>query len=375
MSDLSHPPVRGIAARLSGVSPIDEAAESWVRRLQMGLSVDEEVEFAGWLVADDRHEASLRKYQTAWDRFAPMAGAVTDGCALDSKRYISAAPLSRDVGSTEKNRAFAGSSVFYRWIMPAAGLAATFALLLAVLMQRHVSSAGTAIALLPPCEQRTLADGSVVELNRGATITVQFTEAERRVRLERGEAIFNVTKNPNRPFIVIAGGVEVRAVGTAFEVRLGSNVVEVVVTEGKVHLDDRPEGNGGLVMLTTTDRTPRDPWPGGPFLTAGQKALVTLTPGAPPPQVTILTPAEIEARLAWQPKMLDFDDTPLSVIVAEFNRRNPVRLVVKDAVIADRRMTATFRSDNLEAFVRLIESNIGVHAERLNDTEIALVRR
>lgn len=351
--------MRGFFIRVSGVSPIDEAAESWVNRLQAGLSVDEEVEFAEWLDADIRHEASWRKYQATWDRFAPMAG---------------------DFLPRKKPNAEFAKRIPHRWIMPAAGLAAAVALLLAVLAPRRASSvapssAGASIVLLAPCEQRTLADGSVVELNRGAAITVQFTDGERRVGLERGEATFTVAGNPNRPFIVVAGAVEVRAVGTAFNVRFDSGVVEVVVTEGKVHLDDRPRSKGGVAVPAMTARSPRESEPSGTFLTAGQSALVTLAPGTPPPQVTNLTPAEIEARLAWQPKLLDFDDAPLSAIVAEFNRRNPVRLVVKDSVIADRRMTATFRSDNLEAFVRLIESNIGVHAERLNDSEIALVRR
>jgi transmembrane sensor len=113
----------------------------------------------------------------------------------------------------------------------------------------------------------------------------------------------------------------------------------------------------------------------GTLVVAGQVALVALTPLAPPPEVTTLTTEELEQRLAWQPRMLDFDDAPLSAIVAEFNRRNPVRLVIDDPIVANRRMTASFRSDNLDAFVRLLESNIGVQARHVGPAEIVLGRK
>src|SRR5688500_14994795 len=79
-------------------------------------------------------------------------------------------------------------------------------------------------------ETRTLPDGSVVELNAGAELALEFNSALRRVTLVRGEAHFQVTKNPERPFVVRAGNAEVRAVGTAFAVQLGTGLVDVLVT-------------------------------------------------------------------------------------------------------------------------------------------------
>jgi ferric-dicitrate binding protein FerR (iron transport regulator) len=90
-------------------------------------------------------------------------------------------------------------------------------------------------------------------------------------------------------------------------------------------------------------------------------------------EVTTLSHAEIEARLAWQPRLLDFTSAPLSEIVAEFNRRNPVRLTLGDASLACLRLSATFRSDNVEGFVRLMASDFGMRAERRGAAEITLV--
>jgi len=221
--------------------------------------------------------------------------------------------------------------------------------------------------LLPLCELRTLEDGSVVELNRGAAITVDFTVGERRVQLVRGEAHFKVAKDAARPFLVRAGRVETRAVGTAFDVRFDSSAVEVVVTEGTV--------------AVATDQGARALSPGpGPaasvtLLNAGERTLVSLAPFAPAPVVATLTSDELETRLAWKPKLLDFDDVPLAVVVAEFNQRNPVHLTVADPSLGALRLTASFRSDNMDGFVRLMEANYGVAVAVRGRTEIVLRRR
>ena len=104
-------------------------------------------------------------------------------------------------------------------------LALAAAAAVAVMLVRPAKTIAPAVAAPPVfaarIEQRTLEDGSVVEsLNRGAEIAVNFTPGERRVALLKGEANFEVAKNKERPFIVSAGGVDVRAVGTAFNVRL-----------------------------------------------------------------------------------------------------------------------------------------------------------
>lgn len=345
MRDSTRRPATGALPGTSGAPSANQAAEGWVRRMQTGLTLEEEMELADWLAADPQHEICLRKYQAAWDRFAPLV----DTIAPDSR--FEPDPAARPGRRSRR----------LRWIIPALGMAASITLLLLfVSRERAPSVTPTAPFQLPAlCEQRTLPDGSVVELNRGARITVHFTEAERGVTLDQGEATFTVAKNPLRPFVVTAGAVGVRAVGTEFNVRFDPRMVEVLVTEGKVRIENGAANTAGGEESTT--------------LTAGQKMSFGGNPSSPPPQVATLTPAQVDAHLAWRPKLLDFDDAPLSAIIAEFNRRNSVRLVITDSVIADRRMTATFRSDNLEGFVRLLEANIGVRALQSGENEIALV--
>jgi transmembrane sensor len=210
-----------------------------------------------------------------------------------------------------------------------------------------------------------LDDGSVVELNAGAKVEVKFTPQERHVRLVRGEALFTVAKNPTRPFIVNADKVAVRAVGTAFSVQLDRAEVSVLVTEGKVRLDD--------VGAVGAEGSPREI----SHLVAGQQAVVSTgaaSGSAGSCQVRDFTPAEIERALAWQGLRLEFVDMPLRDVVAEFNRYNVRKLAVGDAATGNILVGGNFRADNLDSFVRLLDLGFGVTASPRGQ-EIVLWRR
>jgi transmembrane sensor len=113
------------------------------------------------------------------------------------------------------------------------------------------------------------------------------------------------------------------------------------------------------------------------FLTAGQQAIVALHPSVPTavPAATVrindVTPAQIEHALAWQGLRLEFQEMRLGDVVAEFNRYNRRKLVVRDGAAAAIVVGGSFRADNAEAFVRLLESSFGVTARAEGD-EIVL---
>jgi len=330
---------------------IERAAARWVLRRDRGLTASEQDEFSQWLAADPRHGEALALHRWGWDELDRLTGLQTSLGAVPDPDLFAPRTSAR--------------AKILRWFAPVA-LAAAVAVLFYFNANPAIGPAlpvaaiatPTPSPLAAPCERQTLDDGSVVELNRGASIEVAFTAAERRVRLVRGEANFTVAKNPARPFIVSAGGVDVRAVGTVFNVRLDRAAVEVVVSEGRVKVDPP----AGTPAHTET------------LLSVGQSAVVSLASASPLPHVATLSTAEVEARLAWQPRLLDFTAAPLTEIVAGFNRRNPVQLVVDDPDLAAVRLSASFRSDNVEGFVRLMESDFGMKAEWRGEREIVLRR-
>ena len=278
-----------------------------------------------------------------------------------TRHEISAAWAGVDTSATGRG----APSLFRRWRWP---LAAAAAVALSVATY-HFGTLSAPQPLGPGT--RVLADGTVVELNGDAVIISDYSATERRVRLERGEAHFTVTKDQARPFTVTAAGVAVRAVGTAFNVRLAGAAVEVLVTEGQVRLQPPPApvtsestGPAPLAVPAVAER----------MLAARQRAVVGTTPSAAAPEIATLTPGEIERVLAWQHRLLDFTATPLGDIVTAFNRRNATQLVLADPGLAALRVSASLRSDNVLGFVKLLETGFGVRAERRGDSEILLSR-
>ena len=336
-----------------------QAATEWTLRHDRGLTATEQDEFSVWLAADARHRTAWAEARWGWDEFDRLAGlqssvhAVPDPDLLLPGHLAPArsrplAPLVRF--ALPLLAAAVVVLAFILWTKPPAGVADPVR-----------PSAPASIALI---EQRELDDGSTLTLNRGAVVTEHFTPGERRMRLERGEAHFTVAKDASRPFIVEAGGVAVRAVGTAFNVRLDPSRVEVLVTEGKVQVDDAVRG--GSLLGAIVDGQP-------PVLGAGKSVSVALAPSAAP-QVVTVSEAEIAQQLAWQPRLLDFTDAALEDIVAAFNRHNPVHLTLGDDALRAMRLSATFRSDNVEGFVRLMESDFGLRAEWRDEQHIVLHR-
>ena len=343
--------------------PVIEAAAAWAVKHDRGLTATEQDEFSAWLAAAPAHRAAFAEARWGWEELDRVVGLQTSVHAVPDPDLLSPRHNAwAKAGSSQPRRRG------LRIALPVA-LALAAAVVVGLFLTRPAAVpandelAGSAhtLALI---EQRDLSDGSLIELNRGAVVTEHFTAGQRLVRLVRGEAHFKVAKDAARPFVVEAGGVAVRAVGTAFNVRLGAASVEVLVTEGKVQVDDAVRGRS--LLGAQVDGQP-------PVLVAGQSATVDLAPTAVP-QVTTVSEVEMAQRLAWQPRLLDFTDAPMAEIVAEFNRRNPVRLVLDDAALEQMRLSAAFRSDNVDGFVRLMESDFGLRAESRENGDIVLRR-
>jgi transmembrane sensor len=203
-----------------------------------------------------------------------------------------------------------------------------------------------------------LKDGSKVTLNTGSRIRVDLTRKERRIDLAAGEAFFDVAKDPSRPFIVRAGGKRIVAVGTQFSVRNDGGSVQVVVTEGVVRLED-----ADAVLPNATKRVPD----AGVMLTAG--AIARTTAGN-----IVIQPASLsqaEELLSWRTGYVVFRETALADAVAEFNRYNERKIVIRDPRVAAMRLTGRYRANNFEGFVRLLQESFPIRAQNSSD-EIVL---
>jgi len=195
-------------------------------------------------------------------------------------------------------------------------------------------------------ETRTLADGSIVELRPGAEILVEYGPSSRRVVLLAGEVHFQVTKDAARPFVVVASGVEVRAVGTAFSVDLGKRAVDVLVTEGRVAVTSPP---------ATVEATPAVA-----MVDAGQGTTVSLeVAGAA--AVRSVPSGERRERLNWRVPLLEFSGTPLAEAIPMFNRHGRRHLVL-DPALGRLQLSGTLRADDTDSLFILLRNEFGIIA-------------
>lgn len=229
-------------------------------------------------------------------------------------------------------------------------------------------------AIVSAPDRQVLSDGSVVELKPGASVVVEFSETIRKVRLQRGEAHFQVAKNAARPFIVVVGDLEVRAVGTAFSVELGSMVVEVLVTEGEVAVEKSAEP----VRPPPDVSLPTSP-PVAPQtlarLPAGNRVLVDLNLKASPTLAVVpVSLSEANQRLAWRAPRVDFSGASLVEVIAVFNQHARVKISIGDQALTRVELSGVLRADNVDSLLQLLADEFKIVAVQTTDGIVLRVR-
>ncbi|MBL9186610.1 MAG: FecR domain-containing protein [Opitutaceae bacterium] len=331
---------------------IESQAAAWLVRRDGGMTATEAAEFARWCASDPRHTAAVQGIESTWAAFDRPSTMGRTGLLRDELRALDARARRR-------------------WRARGAAAMVSVACGLALYLGIQRSNTHDTVAVIPTVataahvsgpERQMLSDGSVVEFKPGATITVAFSEERRVVILRNGEAHFSVTPNPQRPFIVEAGSVKIRAVGTAFAVQLGGTEVEVLVTEGKVTVAS-PSVEMAGTATSRTDSVPIASPDIFPLVSAGQRTSVPLLPTTTIAPVLTISPAELAERLSWRVPRLEFSETTVSDAIALFGHHSPVRLRAADGEVAAMRVTGVFRSDNIDGFVRALETSLGLRAE------------
>ncbi|MDB6170057.1 MAG: anti-FecI sigma factor, FecR [Verrucomicrobia bacterium] len=319
---------------------LEEIAATWVARRDAGLTPREAAELASWQ-AEPAHAAAFAGQEAVWSALARP------------RRLGAGEDLKSEIGVLVKRRRRRRAAKIV------SGSAAL--LLLGVFWWSSsrpvpVTPAPRSVVLL--ARHETLPDGSVIEAPADTVFTVDFSDAFRRVHLGRGEALFTVAKNKARPFIVDAGGVEVRAVGTAFSVALRAAQVAVLVTEGRVSVDQPGSANAPSATPGLPAR------PAIAFVDAGQQVVVNLVATAGAPTVAPVATAEVAERLAWRNPRVEFSGATLREVVEVINRYSDARFVIVDPSIEGQSLSGLFRADDTELFQQALQTSFGIEAER-----------
>jgi len=301
-------------------SPHD-AAIDWVVRMKEGaLSRKEQAAFDAWLAGDPAHAAA---YNDIEQLSADLSGLCLPGEAKPAR-----------VSSRKLHLAAAAAIA-----ATAALIALTFGDLSAFLLSDYDTGTGETRQLI-------LEDGSRVELNAKSAIALHFTPTQRRLTLLRGEAWFDVTPNPERPFAVEAMGGTVTALGTSFDIAVERDETRVTVTLHRVAV-----ASGGRETIVAEGQ---------------QSTFARGTPARTP------APADVARLTAWRRGKLIVADEPLGDVLTMLGRyRHGLVYCLRPAICA-RRVSGVFSMDNPLQTLSEIETSLGLSAFRLSNYLIVL---
>ncbi len=313
---------------------IEEEAFEWVaRKHARGLNDAETRRLHAWLEAHTRHHGAYARAMAIYNAINLANTASPAGLPLQSRRSLItygalAACLAATVGTVG--------------MIGLIGLSGRQ-------QSRVLATAKGEFRKVP------LQDTSVASINSASRIEVDFTGRQRKVNLRRGEAWFEVAKDPSKPFIVASGQARIRAVGTAFAVRRYANGTEVLVTEGTVEVWSQ-DGAGRRRQLT-----------------AGERAFVSLgsTHGLRKSANAIAVsrqPGEVHRKLAWREGKLILKNQTLSEAVADFNRYSAKTIVIIDATLGGKRLFGQYQLDAPELFATDVSTVLGVPLRITADT-------
>ena len=303
-------------------------AASWFARLQR--RPDDGAlrrSFETWLAADPRNRQDWESVNGAWDRL----GALKDDSRVQAARR-----------SVQAELASARRRPQMRW---AAGIAAVVVSASALVgygawrqgsdapRETTVAAAPQALAvyITPVGGQKvvTLDDGSKITLSTDTEVRLTEWGRRRGLAVVKGEAFFEVAKNPDRPFVVAASGRTVTALGTAFDVRVEPGQWSVSLLEGKIRV--------------ASPRAMVDIAPGHELVQAGD-------------QPWTVQPRNVADLTSWRDGSLVFESRPLGAIVAEMNRYSTRKVRIDDPALAATPLSGRFRTGDVAGFVATLEA-------------------
>lgn len=337
-------------ARMTDNQRIEAEAAEWAVRQQLrALTEAEQHELQAWLGSDPRNGGALLRAEAGWHDMSRLA-------ALSAGHLRASAEP-----STAEDSALASPPslpvVHARARNPRIWASAAALLLVAGGAWIYFASTGQRYSTpVGSLDTVRLADGSHVTLNTATRIHVRLKDTERRIELDQGEALFQVARDPARPFVVHTGNLSIRAVGTTFSVRSDPRRVDVMVTEGAVEILDDAVPEPRVLRR----------------IAANQRASIVDTR-----QVDIQTfPQDQAARqLAWRDGLVECAGEPLSFAVEEMNRHNRRRIVIDDPELAARPVIGSFRANDPVNFAATVAIALGAQSVERDDAIHLQLRR
>ena len=312
---------------------IEAEAARLLARLNCDPSAQDEAEFCRWIESDPRHAVAFARAEAAWEAAERLKSAAAE---------VNLPPLEAIVSEEQQRR-------LSRNIMIAAAVAVMLFIVAAIVTVRTFSGVDHYETRIGQISDIALGDGSTLHLNSDSAVEVRFTDHGRKVRILKGEASFDVAHDRSRPFDVEARSAVIRAVGTAFNVRLRPSMVELTVTQG-------------IVTVHSGNKLAQQ-------VSAGSGAVIQ-------PRSVSLTHLDsrlIGQRTAWREQMVELDGETIEQAASEFNRYRAAPILIGDTRVSSLRIGGRFRITDSKEFLSALQLSLPIRVVGGQDGSVMLL--
>lgn len=335
---------------------IEAQARDWVVKLAADDIDGQQLQaFQAWRTADPAHEQAFQAADRIWQGIASLEH------LRSHARLPQAQPGLLSLWRQRVSRYFHQlSNGLNSPIVAGAGVAATLVLCIGVFMWRstetNISHSVNLATVTTEVKEFVLDDGSKVTLGADSSAIVRYSGTERRIELTRGDALFDVTPNPKRPFIVMTGTTETRVLGTVFAVERRVAGIHVAVKSGKVRV-------GSPTLKTNINSFEA-------ILLPGQGVAADLNG-----HVSDIESIDIDSVGAWKDGRLVYENTPLAEIIKGANRYHNAKIILADPAMAKYKLSISFKIDNIDQLIEDLTEALPLDANRDKPGTIILVPR
>lgn len=341
------------------IEAIEDEARLWIVRFEDGDASGEELAaFEAWRAQSSAHRDTFDRLSGFWSDADGIGTLVDYGeseAAIDAVRHDRFTQTSRKV-----------------WRAAAGVMAACFAIFVGLAVHSYTVGENrslTAAFQTVVGEQKVidLPDGSSVTLNTGSALEIEYGWRQRRIRLKNGEAYFEVASNKRRPFLVETDSGVVRAVGTAFSVRVNAATLDVVVTEGRVSVApieiptiELPEAVTVAARRAAVEVSARQ--------------MLSLTPQTARVGVEEVSKREMEKELDWRDGELAFEGETLEAIVAKVSRYTDVSIEIEGDELRAQRIVAYYEIGDIDPLLDALHVITGAEVIYVDERTVRLRR-
>lgn len=301
-----------------------------VRYLAGEAGPEEAMALQDWLTLAE-NKAYFENIQRTWEQSHPSKTA----SGIDVQQAWKKVNLQTEPAVMWKDKSAARRRTTLMVRIAASLLITILATMLIYIRMHTTEIASVAVVTTDSLKNVNLPDNSTAILYRNSKLIypTTFDGKQREVSMLQGEVFFTVTPDTEQPFIIHTSIADIRVVGTAFNVVMQGDQLEVSVKEGKV------------LVYTSQDSS---------YLAAGFTGIVN-------PMGTIHVKDSVNANTwGYATHRLIFKDAPLETVITDIEKAYPYSITLGNPNINNCRLTATFDNDSAENLLNLIAESLNL---------------